>query len=100
MICWLLMFRQFWLLNTSGDVCEFGMQVSSYAVRNVEEYRNFCDHPKDQRSQPDEVLKVKILSLASLIGMIVRPSSIRSCRWVATMNIYVQSFCREASLVI
>lgn len=41
------------------------MQVSSYAVRDIEEYRNFCDRPIDQRPQPDEVLKVKIIWLAS-----------------------------------
>lgn len=34
------------------------MQVGSYAVRDIEEYKNFCDRPKDQRPQPDEVVKV------------------------------------------
>lgn len=37
------------------------LQVSSYAVRDIEEYRNFCDRSKDQRPQPHEVLKVTIL---------------------------------------
>jgi hypothetical protein len=57
----------------SSYVCECGMQVSSYAVRDIEEYRNFCDRPKDQRPRPDEVLKVKIIRLAFLVGMIVIP---------------------------
>ncbi|XP_058092895.1 chromophore lyase CRL, chloroplastic isoform X2 [Magnolia sinica] len=31
-------------------------QLSSYAIRDAEEYKNFCDRPKDQRPQPDEVI--------------------------------------------
>lgn len=33
-------------------------QLSSYAIRDVEEYKNFCDRPKDQRPQPEEVIEV------------------------------------------
>lgn len=33
------------------------VEVSSHAVRDIEEYRNFCDRPKNQRPQPDEVLQ-------------------------------------------
>lgn len=43
------------------------MQVGSYAVRDIEEYKNFCDRSKDERPQPDEVLKVDIFQLAVLI---------------------------------
>ncbi|KAK0590133.1 hypothetical protein LWI29_023070 [Acer saccharum] len=32
------------------------VEVSSYAIREVEEYKNFCDRPKDQRPLPDEVI--------------------------------------------
>lgn len=32
------------------------VEVASYAVRDVEEYRNFCDRPKNQRPQPEEVV--------------------------------------------
>lgn len=39
----------------------FEEQVSSYAIRDVEEYKNFCDRPKDQRPQPEEVLGVSLL---------------------------------------
>lgn len=35
-------------------------QVSSYAIRDAEEYKNFCDRPKDQRSLPEEVLGVSL----------------------------------------
>lgn len=31
-------------------------EVSAYAVRDVEEYRNFCDRPKNQRPQAEEVI--------------------------------------------
>jgi hypothetical protein len=37
-------------------------QVSSYAIRDVEEYKNFCDRPKDQRPLPEEVLGVSLVS--------------------------------------
>lgn len=33
-------------------------QLSSYAIRDVEEYKNFCDRSKDQRPQPEEVIEV------------------------------------------
>lgn len=32
------------------------VEVSSYAIRDAEEYRNFCDRPKDQRPLPEEVI--------------------------------------------
>lgn len=34
------------------------LQVSTYAVRDAEEYKNFCDRPSDQRPLPEEVLGV------------------------------------------
>jgi hypothetical protein len=37
-------------------------QVSSYAIRDVEEYKNFCDRPKDQCPLPGEVLGVRLVS--------------------------------------
>eukprot|EP00249_Psilotum_nudum_P012411 c23770_g1_i2 orf=368-856(-) len=40
--------------------CPKGMgcdvEVATYAIRDVEEYRNFCDRPKSQRPQPQEVV--------------------------------------------
>ncbi|KAF6134005.1 hypothetical protein GIB67_038296 [Kingdonia uniflora] len=32
------------------------LTVSSYAIRDAEEYKNFCDRSKDQRPQPEEVI--------------------------------------------
>lgn len=36
-------------------------QVSSYAIREVEEYKNFCDRPRDQCPLPEEVIGVSPL---------------------------------------
>eukprot|EP00850_Spirogloea_muscicola_P014753 SM000108S14197 [mRNA] locus=s108:118402:120459:+ [translate_table: standard] len=30
-------------------------EVASYALRDIEQYRNFCDRPPNQRPQPEEV---------------------------------------------
>ena len=48
-------------------------QVSSYAIRDVEEYKNFCDRPKDQRPPPEEVLGVRLnlLLCCLLISMVM-----------------------------
>lgn len=39
----------------------FNGQVGSYAIRDAEEYKNFCDRPKDQRPPPEEVIGVSHL---------------------------------------
>lgn len=41
-------------------------QVSSYAIRDAEEYKNFCDRPKDQRPLPEEVIGVSLKVLYRL----------------------------------
>jgi hypothetical protein len=53
----------FWDLGNS-PICLtlLNGQVSSYAIRDVEEYKNFCDRPKDQRPLPEEVLGVSLSS--------------------------------------
>lgn len=33
------------------------VEVSAYAVRDIEQYRNFCDRPKKQRPKPEQVLR-------------------------------------------
>ncbi|KAK2662202.1 hypothetical protein Ddye_000776 [Dipteronia dyeriana] len=42
------------------------VEVSSYAIREVEEYKNFCDRPKDQRPLPDEVIGVRLLIMLNV----------------------------------
>ncbi|TXG54471.1 hypothetical protein EZV62_019727 [Acer yangbiense] len=44
----------------------YGGWVSSYAIREVEEYKNFCDRPKDQRPLPDEVIGVRLLIMLNV----------------------------------
>ncbi|KAG6415742.1 hypothetical protein SASPL_123157 [Salvia splendens] len=36
-------------------------QMSTYAIRDSEEYKNFCDRSRDQRPQPEEVIGVRYL---------------------------------------
>ena len=40
-------------------------QLSTYAIRDVEEYKNFCDRPKDQRPLPEEVIGVSLLQFTN-----------------------------------
>jgi hypothetical protein len=62
------------------------MQVGSYAVRDVEEYKNFCDRPKDQRPQPDEVIKVIFFLTCIFLFSLTR------CKFVADTIIHSQVF--------
>ena len=39
----------------------FILQLSSYAIREMEEYKNFCDRTKDQRPLPEEIVGVSHL---------------------------------------
>ncbi|KAA8540606.1 hypothetical protein F0562_024475 [Nyssa sinensis] len=50
-------FRQrFYMVKPCQKEMKCDVELSSYAIRDVEEYKNFCDRPKDQRPQPDEVI--------------------------------------------
>uniref|UniRef100_A0A2N9FNL2 Chromophore lyase CRL, chloroplastic n=1 Tax=Fagus sylvatica TaxID=28930 RepID=A0A2N9FNL2_FAGSY len=50
-------FRQrFYMVKPCPKELRCDVELSSYAIRDVEEYRNFCDRPKDQRPLPEEVL--------------------------------------------
>ncbi|KAK9995253.1 hypothetical protein SO802_019939 [Lithocarpus litseifolius] len=50
-------FRQrFYMVKPCPKELRCDVEVSSYAIRDVEEYRNFCDRPKDQRPLPEEVI--------------------------------------------
>lgn len=57
---------EYFLMNFQFSVgvykqCWFdARQVSSYAIRDAEEYKNFCDRPKDQRPLPEEVIGVSL----------------------------------------
>ncbi|XP_050915953.1 chromophore lyase CRL, chloroplastic [Lathyrus oleraceus] len=43
------------------------VELSTYAIREMEEYNNFCDRPKDLRPQPEEVIGVSIKSYSLFI---------------------------------
>ncbi|KAG5537321.1 hypothetical protein RHGRI_024688 [Rhododendron griersonianum] len=50
-------FRQrFFMVKPCPNEMKCDVELSTYAIRDAEEYKNFCDHPKDQRSQPEEVI--------------------------------------------
>ena len=77
------------MLTPMSNIYELEMQVGSYAVRDIEEYKNFCDRPKDQRPQPDEVLKVKLFSFASFYSSYFSfLFSVTSCQLVLYSNVH------------
>ncbi|XP_039823765.1 chromophore lyase CRL, chloroplastic-like isoform X1 [Panicum virgatum] len=50
-------FRQrFYMVKPCPKEMKCDVELSSYAIRDAEEYKNFCDRPKDQRPQPEEVI--------------------------------------------
>ncbi|XP_042373726.1 chromophore lyase CRL, chloroplastic-like [Zingiber officinale] len=50
-------FRQrFYMVKPCPKEMKCDVELSSYAIRDVEEYKNFCDRPRDQRPQPEEVI--------------------------------------------
>ncbi|CAL4984366.1 unnamed protein product [Urochloa decumbens] len=50
-------FRQrFYMVKPCPKEMKCDVELSSYAIRDAEEYKNFCDRAKDQRPQPEEVI--------------------------------------------
>ncbi|EES08568.1 hypothetical protein BDA96_05G145900 [Sorghum bicolor] len=50
-------FRQrFYMVKPCPKEMKCDVELSSYAIRDAEEYKNFCDRQKDQRPQPEEVI--------------------------------------------
>ncbi|KAK9113332.1 hypothetical protein Syun_020129 [Stephania yunnanensis] len=50
-------FRQrFYMVKPCPKEMKCDVELSSYAIRDVEDYKNFCDRSKDQRPLPEEVL--------------------------------------------
>eukprot|EP00245_Coleochaete_scutata_P007141 TRINITY_DN22242_c0_g1_i1.p1 TRINITY_DN22242_c0_g1~~TRINITY_DN22242_c0_g1_i1.p1 ORF type:complete len:294 (-),score=30.46 TRINITY_DN22242_c0_g1_i1:634-1515(-) len=48
--------QRFYMVKPCPKEMKCDVEVASYAVRDIEEYRNFCDRPKNQRPQPEEVV--------------------------------------------
>lgn len=50
-------FRQrFYMVKPCSKEMKCDVELSTDAIRDVEEYKNFCDRPKDQRPLPEEVI--------------------------------------------
>ncbi|OMP11423.1 Chromophore lyase CpcT/CpeT [Corchorus capsularis] len=50
-------FRQrFFMVKPCPKDQKCDVEVSTYAIRDMEEYKNFCDRPRDQRPLPEEVI--------------------------------------------
>ncbi|XP_066379766.1 chromophore lyase CRL, chloroplastic-like isoform X3 [Miscanthus floridulus] len=50
-------FRQrFYMVKPCPKEMKCDVELSSYAIGDAEEYKNFCDRQKDQRPQPEEVI--------------------------------------------
>lgn len=47
--------QRFYVVKPCHKEMKCDVEVNSYAVRDVEEYRNFCERPKGQRPQAEEV---------------------------------------------
>ncbi|XP_062224671.1 uncharacterized protein LOC133923284 [Phragmites australis] len=46
----------FYMVKPCPNEMKCDAELSSYVIRDAEEYKNFCDHPKVQRPQPKEVI--------------------------------------------
>ncbi|XP_078433936.1 crumpled leaf [Wolffia australiana] len=50
-------FRQrFYMVKPCPKEMKCDVELNTYAIRDAEEYKNFCDRSKDQRPQEDEVI--------------------------------------------
>ncbi|XP_042045435.1 chromophore lyase CRL, chloroplastic-like isoform X1 [Salvia splendens] len=50
-------FRQrFFMVKPCSKEMKCDVEMSTYAIRDSEEYKNFCDRSRDQRPQPEEVI--------------------------------------------
>eukprot|EP00246_Nothoceros_aenigmaticus_P008833 TRINITY_DN2393_c0_g1_i1.p1 TRINITY_DN2393_c0_g1~~TRINITY_DN2393_c0_g1_i1.p1 ORF type:complete len:281 (+),score=27.82 TRINITY_DN2393_c0_g1_i1:92-934(+) len=48
--------QRFYLVKPAPKEMKCDVEVASYAVRDIEEYKNFCDRPKNQRPQAEEIV--------------------------------------------
>ncbi|KAG8652757.1 hypothetical protein MANES_06G127400v8 [Manihot esculenta] len=48
--------QRFYMVKPCPKELKCDVEVSSSAIRDAEEYKNFCDRPKDQRPLPEEVI--------------------------------------------
>ncbi|KAK4375499.1 hypothetical protein RND71_006176 [Anisodus tanguticus] len=48
--------KRFFMVKPCAKELKCDVEVSTYAIRDAEEYKNFCDRPRDQRPLPEEVI--------------------------------------------
>ncbi|OIV97044.1 hypothetical protein TanjilG_11561 [Lupinus angustifolius] len=48
--------QRFFMVKPCPKELKCDVELSTYAIRDMEEYKNFCDRSKDQRPQPEEVI--------------------------------------------
>ncbi|ONK58620.1 uncharacterized protein A4U43_C09F14930 [Asparagus officinalis] len=48
--------QRFYMVKPCPKEMKCDVELSSYAIRDAEEYKNFCDRPKDQRPSAEEVI--------------------------------------------
>ncbi|CAN0906081.1 Chromophore lyase CRL, chloroplastic [Linum grandiflorum] len=51
-----IVFRRFYMVKPCPKESKCDVEVSTYAIRDAEEYKNFCDRATDQRPLPEEVI--------------------------------------------
>ncbi|KAL8144316.1 hypothetical protein V2J09_017348 [Rumex salicifolius] len=49
--------QRFFMVKPCAKEMKCDVEVSTFAIRDMDEYRNFCDRPKGQRPPPDEVIE-------------------------------------------
>ncbi|KAF3790477.1 Chromophore lyase [Nymphaea thermarum] len=49
--------QRFYMVKPCSKEMKCDVEVGSYAIRDVEEYKNFCERPKSQRPQAEEVIE-------------------------------------------
>uniref|UniRef100_A0A803LFI3 Uncharacterized protein n=1 Tax=Chenopodium quinoa TaxID=63459 RepID=A0A803LFI3_CHEQI len=53
---WLAVLR-FYMVKPCPKEMKCDVELSTFAIRDMEEYKNFCDRSKDQRPLPEEVIR-------------------------------------------
>ncbi|KAG6418242.1 hypothetical protein SASPL_120443 [Salvia splendens] len=48
--------NRFFMVKPCSKEMKCDVEMSTYAIRDSEEYKNFCDRSRDQRPQPEEVI--------------------------------------------
>ncbi|XP_057518291.1 chromophore lyase CRL, chloroplastic-like [Amaranthus tricolor] len=61
-----IVLQRFYMVKPCSKEMKCDVELSTYAIRDMEEYKNFCDRPKDQRPLPEEVIREHAEMLISM----------------------------------